>query len=176
MFRPKPSRLRCSVLSTTSGVVFVTPCDGFRKPPWMSPLPDPPSEGLLRCLIISGVVLLRCWRSELTLFSSLLPPLGQASLTRAVLLLQLRFYSHLIPLWGVRYTSPSGGRLPSGFGGGVCFLLGGLHHTRSFRFENSISCNPSGQSKGRFGLKITASYKLLHTVENYAVFERTRFL
>ncbi len=79
----------------------------------------------------SGVVLLRCWRSELTLFSSLHPPLGQASLTRAVLLLRLRFYSHLIPLWGVRYTSPSGGRLLSGFGGGVCFLLGGLHHNRT---------------------------------------------
>ena len=41
------------------------------------PLPDPPSKGLLRCPILSGVVLLRRRRPILTPFFSLHPPWGK---------------------------------------------------------------------------------------------------
>ncbi len=70
------------------------------------------------------VALLAIQTNSLLLSTS---PLGQVSLTRAVLQLRLRFDSRLIPPWGVHHTSSSGFRLLSGFGG-VCFLLAGLHH------------------------------------------------
>ncbi len=64
-----------------------------------------------------------------------------------MLLLWVRFYSRLITFWGVRYTSPSGGRLLSGFGGGVCSLLGGLYHRPySFRLNQNIYI-PNGYCK-----------------------------
>ena len=72
-------------------------------------MPDPVRGGLVASLATHNYP-----------FSSLPTPSGQASLSRAVLSLWSRFYSRLFPLWSFRYTSPSGGPLLAGFGGGVC--------------------------------------------------------
>ncbi len=49
-----------------------------------------------------GLVALLATQTDYLLLST--SPLGQAYLTRAVLLLRFRFYIRHIPLWGVRYT------------------------------------------------------------------------
>ena len=80
--------------------------------------PEPPSEGLLRCPIPPGWS--HCVVGDPNLpFRSFPSLLGQTSLSRVMQLLSLRFYGRLIPLFCVRYTSPSGGRLLAELGGGV---------------------------------------------------------
>ncbi len=100
--------LLCFILLTTDSrdpVEALCPDTPFRK---AIEVPDPP------------VMVSLCRRRPKNSLSPLFIPLKPACLSREVLLLYLRLYSRFIPLWGVRYTSPTGVRLLAELDGGLC--------------------------------------------------------
>ncbi len=107
------------LLMTSSG----DPVDGL--------LPDPPSEGLVRCQISSGVLLLRRLPPKLTLFL-FRTPLGQESLSRPVISLPALPVHEHHPLTELRWIKFSIHYLLTKFPFLMPLVPQGLHNCRVY--------------------------------------------